>query len=85
MKSCFKMKYRIKKVESKGFNGKISVVYYPQHKHWWSGWHYFGYVDECSDYEMFDTLEKAIEWLKWNFSEKCKVEYIYLNDDFEII
>lgn len=75
------MKYRIKKVESKGFNGKISVVYYPQHKHWWSGWHYFGYVDECSDYEMFDTLEKAIEWLKWEICEKYKVEYIYLNDE----
>ena len=81
MKRCFKMKYRIKKVESKGFNGKISVVYYPQHKHWWSGWHYFGYVDECSDYEMFDTLEKAIEWLKWEKREKYKVEYIYLNDE----
>lgn len=75
------MKYRIKKVESKGFNGKISVVYYPQHKHWWSGWHYFGYVDECSDYEMFDTFEKAIEWLKWEICEKYKVEYIYLNDE----
>ena len=81
MKRCFKMNYRIKKVESKGFNGKISVVYYPQHKHWWSGWHYFGYVDECSDYEMFDTLEKAIEWLKWETCEKYKVEYIYLNDE----
>ena len=79
------MKYRIKKVESKGFNGKISVVYYPQHKHWWSGWHYFGYVDECSDYEMFDTLEKAIEWLKWETCEQYKVEYIYLNDELYII
>ena len=79
------MKYRIKKVESKGFNGKISVVYYPQHKHWWSGWHYFGYVDEYSDYESFDTFEEALKWLKWEISKKCKVEYIYLNDELEII
>ena len=79
------MKYRIKKVESKGFNGKISVVYYPQHKHWWSGWHYFGYVDDWSDYESFDTFEDALKWLKWEISEKCKVEYIYLNDELEIV
>ena len=79
------MKYRIKKVESKGFNGKISVAYYPQHKHWWSGWHYFGYVDDWVDYEKFDTFEEALEWLKWEISEKCKVEYIYLNDELEII
>ena len=54
------MKYRIKKEESKGFNGKISVAYYPQHKHWWSGWHYFGYVDDWVDYEKFDTFEEAL-------------------------
>lgn len=79
------MKYRIKKEEFREINGKISVTYYPQHKHWWSGWHYFGYVGDWVDYEKFDTFEEALEWLKWEISEKCKVEYIYLNDDFEII
>ena len=79
------MKYRIKKEEFREISGKISVTYYPQHKHWWSGWHYFGYVDNWSDYESFDTFEEALKWLKWEISEKCKVEYIYLNDDFEII
>lgn len=78
------LNYRIKKVESKGFNGKISVVYYPQHKHWWSGWHYFGYSDEWSDYEMFDTLEKAIECLKWETCEKYKVVYFILKQRFII-
>lgn len=79
------MKYRIKKEEFRKIDGKISVAYYPQHKHWWSGWHYFGYVDGCVDYEKFDTFEEALEWLKWEISEKCKVEYIYLNDELEII
>jgi hypothetical protein len=79
------MNYRIKKVESKGINGNISVTYYPQHKHWWSGWHYFGYSDEWSDHKMFDTLEKAIEWLKLETCKKCKVEYIYFNDEYEFI
>lgn len=85
MKRCFKMKYRIKKEEFREINGKISVTYYPQHKHWWSGWHYFGYSDEYSDYESFDTFEEALKWLKWEISKKCKVEYIYLNDELEII
>ena len=85
MKNCFKMKYRIKKEEFREIGGKISVTYYPQHKHWWSGWHYFGYVDNWSDYERFDTFEEALKWLKWEISEKCKVEYIYLNDELEII
>ena len=75
------MKYRIKKEEFREISGKISVTYYPQHKHWWSGWHYFGYVDNWSDYESFDTFEEALKWLKWEISEKCKVEYIYLNDE----
>ena len=75
------MKYRIKKEEFREISGKISVTYYPQHKHWWSGWHYFGYVDNWSDYESFDTFEEALKWLKWKISEKCKVEYIYLNDE----
>ena len=85
MKNCFNMKYRIKKEEFREINGKISVTYYPQHKHWRSGWHYFGYVDNWSDYESFDTFEEALKWLKWEISEKCKVEYIYLNDELEII
>lgn len=75
------MKYRIKKEEFREISGKISVTYYPQHKHWWSGWHYFGYVDNWSDYESFDTFEEALKWLKWEISKKCKVEYIYLNDE----
>ena len=76
------MKYRIKKEEFREINGKISsVTYYPQHKHWWSGWHYFGWVD----YESFDTFEEALKWLKWETCEKYKVEYIYLNDELEII
>lgn len=79
------MKYRIKKEEFREISGKISVTYYPQHKHWWSGWHYFGYVDNWSDYESFDTFEEALKWLKWEISKKCKVEYIYLNDKLEII
>ena len=79
------MKYRIKKEEFREINGKISVTYYPQHKHWWSGWHYFGYVDEWSDDESIDTCEEALKWLKWESSKKCKVEYIYLNDELYII
>ena len=79
------MKYRIKKEEFREISGKISVTYYPQHKHWWSGWHYFGYVDNWSDYESFDTFEEALKWLKWEISKKCKVENIYLNDELDII
>jgi len=79
------MKYRIKKVKSKGIDGKISVTYFPQHKHWWSWWHYFGYIGEWSDYVEFDTFEKALEWIKWETCEKCKVEYLYLNNEYKVI
>jgi hypothetical protein len=34
---------------------------------------------------MFDTLEKALEWLKWETCEKRKVEYLYLNDECEVV
>ena len=80
------MKYRVKKVEFTDNEGKLCTNYYPQHKHWWSGWHYFGTNDEWSWYDVFDTLEGAINFIKKEKNKrKDSVKYIYLDDECEVI
>lgn len=72
------MKYRIKKVT---YNG--DVKWYPQHKHWWSRWHYFKYISKWNNYVEFDTFYEAVLFLKYEKYKINKIEYYYFNDTYE--
>lgn len=80
------MRYRVKKVEYMNRNGEMVSIFYPQHKHWWSWWHYFGNLSEWEDYDMFDTLEEAIDFIRKEKERKRdRVKYIYLDDECRVV
>lgn len=81
------MKYRIRKEIYINNKGEENARFYPQHKHWWSWWHYFGSDDGWSSYDVFSTLEEAIEFIRIEIEKKVKgrTEYIYLDDRCNII
>lgn len=81
------MKYRIKKVTYVNDRGEVRYKYYPQHKHWWSGWHYYGSCGEYSCYDVFFTFEEAVNFIRVEIAKekKFKDEYIYLDDKCNIV
>lgn len=73
------MEYRIEKITYVDDKGNTREKYYPQHRHWWSGWHYFGHEGEYSSRDSFKTLGEAAEFIRIKMKQKSgdRVEHIY--------